>query len=72
MRWWPGIGRRITALRRCHNGMYDPQERMTGMSDAEKQRLEDELEEMVREVAARKPACPVDRKEREACVSCEG
>lgn len=42
------------------------------MSEAEKQRLDDELEEMVREIAVRKPSCPADRKEREACVSCEG
>lgn len=42
------------------------------MSEAEKKRLEeDEFEELMKQVA-RKPACPVDKKAREACVMCEG
>ena len=42
------------------------------MNNEETLSLEDELEELLAESKDSNRACPVDRKEREACIWCEG
>jgi hypothetical protein len=45
------------------------------MSEEEKRAaLDEEFEELMKEIkqSATKPACPINKRDREACASCEG